>query len=168
MCFRLEVRRLVQPDDLRKRSDREPVHKQPDSRSRKEFEPGTTTASREGKIVGAFILWIFFGCAVIATVLFTLGYSHSTHLRGTTSDADFWFLIQATLMQIVGLAISALLEWRRGGLPKWRWCLPTAIAGASSMMAVPLYLVVPKEWSSFLSLVAGATQSFMTLQLFLF
>lgn len=167
MFYRLEVRRIVQPDDLRKRSDKELVQVQPASRSRKETEPGTTGGPRGVKIVSAFILWIaFFSCAVISIALFALGYGRSPHLQGTASDPDFWFLIQATFMQILGLVVSALLERNRGGLPTWRWGLPTAIAGACSIMAIPLYLTAPKEWSSFLSLVAGATQSFMTLQLF--
>lgn len=70
-------------------------------------------------------------------------------------------------MQLLGLLISALLEWKTGGLPKWRWVLPSAIAACCSIIAIPLYLILPTEWSSFLSLVAGATQSFMVLQYFL-
>jgi hypothetical protein len=90
------------------------------------------------------------------------------HLRGTANDADFWFLILATLTQVQGLVVSALLEWERGRLPKWRWAGPAAIAGACSIVAIPIYLTVPKEWSSFLSLIAGTTQSFMISQFFLF
>jgi chromate transport protein ChrA len=153
MCYREEVRCLVQSDP-RTRSDA--------------TQPGTTTGLLGGKIDGAFILWsALFSCAVTSIAFFALGYANSPHLQGTTNDADFWFLIQATIMQLLGLIVSALLERKSGGLPKWRWALPTAIAGACSITAIPLYLVVPTEWSSFLSLVAGATQSFMVLQYFL-
>jgi hypothetical protein len=105
---------------------------------------------------------------VAPAALFALGYSRSLHLQGTIDDADFWFLIQATLVQVQGLVVSALLGQKRGRLPRWRWAIPAAVAAVCSVMAIPLYLSVPKEWSSFLSLVAGTTQSFMILQLFLF
>jgi hypothetical protein len=105
---------------------------------------------------------------VAPAALFALGYSRSFHLQGTANDADFWFLIQATLMQVQGLVVSALLERKRGRLSKWRWAFLAAVAAACSIAAIPFYLTVPKEWSAFLSLVAGTTQSFMTLQLFLF
>lgn len=154
-------------NDPRTITHKEPVQTQIAS-STKATQSDVTAGLLEGKIDGAFILWLaLFGCAVTSTAFFALGYAHSLHLRGTTKDADFWFLIQATIMQLLGLVVSALLERKSGGLPKWRWVLPTAIAGACSITAIPLYLVVPTEWSSFLSLVAGATQSFMVLQHFL-
>jgi hypothetical protein len=121
------------------------------------------------KRVRASISWLaFFICAVAPIPLFSLGYVRSSHLQGTANDADFWFLILATLTQIQGLLVSALLEWKRDRLPKWRWAIPAAVAGACSIVAIPLYLCVPKEWSSFLSLVAGTTQSFIISQFLLF
>jgi hypothetical protein len=162
---RLEVRSSVQVDDVGTKRDDKLSQIQLASRPRKATEPDTTARS---KIANAFILWlVFISCAVAPAALFALGYSRSLHLQGTANDADFWFLIQATLVQIQGLVVSALLERKRGRLPRWRWAIPAAIAGACSIVAIPLYLTVPKEWSSFLSLVAGTTQSFMILQLFL-
>jgi len=147
---------MVQTDDLETSSDMELIQVKSASRPMKGTKPGT---------IDAFILWlVFFSCAIMSTVFFALGYGRSLHVQGTSNDADFWFLIQATLMQVLGLVVSALLEWERGGLPKWRWILPTAIAGYCSITAIPLYLFVPKVWSSYLSLVAGATQTYMTLQ----
>lgn len=128
-------------------------------------EPDTTLGSKK---VNPFILWLVVsGSAIAPVALFAVGYSRSLRLRGSTNDADFWFLIQATLMQVQGLVVSALLERKRGHLPKWRWAFPAVIAAACSIAAIPLYLTVPKEWSAFSSLVAGSTQSFMMLQLFL-
>jgi hypothetical protein len=155
ICCRPEVRSLVQADAVRTERDDEHV-----------TEPDTTAGS---KTATTFILWlVVFSCAVAPAALFALGYSRSLHLPGTADDADFWFLIQATLVQVQGLVVSALLERKRGRLPRWRWAIPAVIAAICSIMAIPLYLSVPKEWSSFLSLVAGITQSFMILQLFLF
>jgi hypothetical protein len=156
----------VQKDDGGTKGDGKLIQIQLASRSRNSAEPDTTAGS---KIVGAFILWlVFFSCAVAPIPLFSFGYVRSLHLQGTANDADFWFLILATLTQVQGLLVSALLEWERGRLPKWRWAVPAAIAGACSIVAIPIYLTVPKEWSSFLSLIAGTTQSFMISQFFLF
>lgn len=133
---------------------------------RKATEPDATARS---KITNALILWlVVFSCAVAPAALFALGYSRSLHHQGTANDADFWFLMQATFVQFQGLVVSALLERKRGRLPKWRWAFPAAIAAACSIAAIPLYLTVPEEWSAFLSLVAGIIQSFMMLQLFHF
>jgi hypothetical protein len=155
ICCRSEVRSLVQVDDVGTERD-----------DKQATEPDTTAGS---KIANVFILWlVFLSCAVAPVALFALGYSRSLHLQGTANDADFLFLIQATVVQVQGLVVSALLERKRGRLPRWRWAIPAAVAAACSIMAIPLYLSVPKEWSSFLSLVAGTIQSFMILQLFLF
>jgi hypothetical protein len=164
---RQAVRSSVQVNDPTPISYKKPIYIQL-AGSTEANQSDITSGLLGGKTDGAFILWsTLFGCAVTCTVFFALGYAHSPHLQGTTNDADFWFLIQSTIVQLLGLVVSALIERKSGGLPKWRWALPTAIAGACSIIAIPLYLVVPTEWSSFLSLVAGATQSFMILQHFL-
>jgi hypothetical protein len=155
-------------DDGGIRSDDKLNQTQIASRSSKATEPDTTAGSKAANIF-IFILWTgVITNALALPVFFTLGYSRSLHLQGTTNDADFYFLIQATLVQVQSLVNSALLERKRGHLPKWRWAIPAAIAAGCSTMAIPLYLTVPKEWSSFLSLVAGTIQSFMILQLWFF
>jgi hypothetical protein len=155
ICCRPEVRSLVQVEYVGTERNGKQV-----------TEPNTTAGS---KMANAFILWlVVFSCAVAPAALFALGYSRSLHLQGTANDADFLFLIQATLVQVQGLVVSALLERKRSRLPRWRWAIPAAVATACSIVAIPLYLSVPKEWSTFLSLVAGTIQSFMILQLFLF
>lgn len=153
-------------DDVATKLDDELRQKQLASSPRMATGPDTTA---ESKIAKTIILWlVVVSCAVAPAPLFALAYTRSLHLPGTANDADFWFLVQATLVQVQGLVVSALLERKRGRLPSWRWAIPAAIAGACSIGAIPFYLTVPREWSSFLSLVAGTTQSFMILQLFLF
>lgn len=81
------------------------------SRPKKATVPDTTAGS---KIANLFVLWlVVFSCAVAPAALFALSYSRSLHLQGTANDADFWFLIQATLVQVQGLFVSALLERKR-------------------------------------------------------
>jgi hypothetical protein len=158
----------VETDSQKTGYDVTPVQNQFARKSTK-FTQSNTIAAKLGRIVDrTFLLClILFSCIVTSTAMFALGYAHSPHLKGTINDADFWFLIQAAIMQLLGISVSALLERESGNLPKWRWVFPTAIAGTFSVIAVPLYLAVPTEWSSFLSLTAGATQSFMILQHFL-
>jgi hypothetical protein len=135
-------------------------------RPRNTAEPDRTTGSEN---VRAFIsVPVVCSCALAPIPLFCLGYASSPHLRGTTDDADFWFLIAATLTQLQALGVSALLERDRGRLPKWRWVIPAAFAGACSIVAIPLYLYMPTEWSSLFSLFAGIIQAFMVSQFFFF
>lgn len=166
MFCRPEVRSLVRKEDKETKDHGKLMQTQLASGPRNATEPDTLAESKNAKV---FISWsaVVF-CALLPIPLFSFGYSRSLHVQGTTSDADFWFLILATLTQIQGLAVSALLEWKRDCLPKWRWATPAAVAGACSIVAIPLYVLVPKEWSSFLSLAAGMTQSFMISQFFLF
>jgi hypothetical protein len=105
--------------------------------------------------------------AITNIAFFALGYSRSPHVPGSTKDADFWFLAQASTTQFLGLTAFAFLECKRDKLPKWRWALPTGIAGLCSIMATPFYVVAPTEWSTFLASVASAVQTFMILQHFL-
>jgi hypothetical protein len=152
----------------RTRSDKDPIKTLLISSPGKAVQSAAATKSSRNRIDGAIILWsTFFGSAVTSVAFFALGYAHSPHIQGSTSDPDFWFLAQGCITQILGLAASALLEWKSGNLPKWRWVLPTGIAGLCSITAAPLYVVAPTEWSSFLALVASAAQSFMILQHFL-
>jgi hypothetical protein len=106
--------------------------------------------------------------AAIANIaFFALGYSRSPHVSGSTKDADFWFLAQASTTQFLGLTTFALLECKHDKLSKWRWALPIVIAGMCSIMATPLYAIAPTEWSTFLASVASALQTFLILQHFL-
>ncbi|KAH7416910.1 hypothetical protein BKA64DRAFT_656489 [Cadophora sp. MPI-SDFR-AT-0126] len=116
----------------------------------------------------ALILWLtYFCCAITSVGFYALGYSHSLHIAGSTNDPDFWFLMQGCVSQLLGLAASALLEWKSGGYQKWRWRLPMGIAVLCSVLATPLYVLVPTEWSSFLTFITSTTQSFILLQHFL-
>lgn len=153
---------------MRTKRGKDPVQIQLIGRSRKLTQSATATSFLRGKIDGGLILWsTLFVWAITSTALFGLGYARSPHLQGSTNDPDFWFLIQGSVVQLLGLVISALLERKNGNLPVWRWVFPTGIAGVCSITAIPLYLVAPTEWSSFLSLAASSAQSFMVWQHFL-
>ena len=112
------------------------------------------------------ILWATFTSNVCLTIPFLWkAYQFSSHTPGTRQDADFWFLIQSCASQLIGLFISAMGMWRQSSMSSWLWLPPTILAAISNVLAVPLYLFEPTEWSLFCVVVAGAIQSFMVLQL---
>ena len=71
-------------------------------------------------------------------------------------------------MTILSFAILAIPIWRSKALPEkmsfWIWVL---LIGASLCVGVApvIYLFGPTEWSSFMSIVAGIVQAFLTLQI---
>jgi hypothetical protein len=167
-CCRGEIEASIQPEKVMTKGEKRQMQTQSAGNGKNGTESSVPISSIESERFSAFILWsAFFACTAISTASFAIGYGSSVHLPGKADDPDFWFLIQATCVQLLGLVVSALIERRRASLPTWRWCLPTAIAGACAIGSIPLYILVPKEWSSFLSTVAGTTQTFMALQFFL-
>ena len=92
-------------------------------------------------------------------------YQFLPHKSGTSSDADFWFLVQICVSQFVGLILSAGGLWRQSPGSIQYWLPPTLLAVVCIVLAVPLYLFTPTEWSNFAVIVAGAIQSVLILQL---
>lgn len=112
------------------------------------------------------ILWATFLSNIVLTIPFLWkAYEFSSHAPGTRSEADFWFLVQGCASQLVGLLISALGLYRKPSVSMWMWLPPILLATSCNIVAIPLYLKAPTEWSSFCVVVAGAIQSFMVLQL---
>jgi hypothetical protein len=96
------------------------------------------------------ILWLTFaGIALCNIWTFALAYYCSTHKPGTTKDADFWFLLQGCITQCFGLAISCLPLLKEPLLPRWSWMPPMVFALLCTVLAPPLYVTLPTEWSSF-------------------
>jgi hypothetical protein len=110
--------------------------------------------------------WTLFICVVASTVFFAAGHARSPHKKGTTKDADFWFLAQSSTMQLLGIVVTALLEWRDGRISVTAWIGPATVAGICSVSAIPTYLILPTEWSSLLGAIAGGIQTFLVLQHF--
>ena len=114
----------------------------------------------------------------IAVSAFPLGLAFHTstnNARGSTSDADFWLLLQTSLMQLLGLATTTLkslapkpiqrhvLVWPK----RLTWTI--AILGLGCTVSAPLlYLWLRPIYSALISFLAGAAQACMVLQLALF
>ncbi|KAF5582546.1 salicylate hydroxylase [Fusarium pseudoanthophilum] len=112
------------------------------------------------------ILWLtFIGTTLSNVWTFALAYNYSDHKPGTTKDADFWFLMQSCITQGFTLIISGIPLRADPRLRKRTWVPPMLLALVCTIIAPPLYLTAPTEWSSFVSLIASGIQAFMVLQL---
>lgn len=113
-------------------------------------------------------MWLTFLASVGCTIPLTcLGWYCSDRKPGTPQDADFWFLIQTCVMQILGLFTVAI--------PIWRGKTPTKLAGfftwtsigigvLFSSCAPYLYTKIPTPWAVSLTVLSGAVQAVVTLQ----
>ncbi|KAF1833375.1 hypothetical protein BDW02DRAFT_570049 [Decorospora gaudefroyi] len=111
------------------------------------------------------ILWSTFMVTTVAAVpLFAMGTRYSEHHAGTIEDADFYFLIQANLVQVLGIVLSYIPVWKSGQVPK-RVGIPLTVLGIFlTILAIPVFLHLPKEWSNFLTMIGAFIQAFMVLQ----
>jgi drug/metabolite transporter (DMT)-like permease len=104
---------------------------------------------------------------ILAVIPGALGWTHSPHVPGTKDDADFYFLIQTSLMQLLGLltlTLPLLVRLRHPSQPwYWTWFFVGA-SFACSVAATVLYLYIPTEWSFTVSFLASAAQVFVILQ----
>ncbi|RFU30321.1 hypothetical protein B7463_g5999, partial [Scytalidium lignicola] len=110
--------------------------------------------------------------ALVSILVFLAGipgaiaWKQSPHLAGRRSDADFWFLIQNSILQVVGLLTIVASLLTRSRLPRQPWFWTWGFVGMSSacaLAAIPLYLVVPTEWSATVSFAGSAAQAFVVL-----
>ncbi|KAI1027141.1 hypothetical protein LB504_008040 [Fusarium proliferatum] len=147
--------RVILPDIARKVQAAPKVVPQ-DSKAGLPTQSGTFTT----------ILWLtFVGTTLSNTWTFALAYNYSDHKPGTTKDADFWFLMQSCITQGFTLIISGIPLRADSRLRKRTWVPPMLLALICTIIAPPLYLTAPTEWSSFVGLIATGIQAFMVLQL---
>jgi hypothetical protein len=76
---------------------------------------------------------------VAGAPIFALGYRYSEHKPGTTEDADFWFLIQASAIQMLSISMSCIPLYNTLQLPKRVWIPLTIIALLCTLLAIPLH-----------------------------
>jgi hypothetical protein len=114
---------------------------------------------------GNLVFWLTVLAALINIPTFTLVYHYSSHEAGTAQDDDFWSQLQSSVTQIVALIIASKSLWKRNDPRRWTWVIPTTISFLSAVLAVPLYVLAPKEWSTFLSMISTALQAFIVAQL---
>jgi hypothetical protein len=108
------------------------------------------------------------GIAVFLSALsIPFGWSRSTYRPGTPSDGDFWWLIQSCIMQLLSIITLEVPISQDSALPfqNWIWTRTfIAIAITATLVAVPLYVLVPVAYSSIVVFAATIAQAFVLLQ----
>jgi hypothetical protein len=105
--------------------------------------------------------------SVISGGLAVLSCLKATQQVGTAQDADFFSLIQNSLMQISSIWVMMLTLRKvrlRDHARIYTWFL-VAFGLLSAVVAVPVYVRFPTGWSTLLSAASGISQSLVTLQL---
>lgn len=106
--------------------------------------------------------------SLLSCIPTALAWMHSAHLPGTTSDADFYQLISNSTMQILSTLTLIIPTFSNARLVSQAWFWTWVLAGTStvcSVVAVPLYLNTPTEWSAAVGFVGNVMGAFVTLQL---
>ena len=110
---------------------------------------------------------IFLFTTLVAIIPGYLAWVSAPHLRGTTNDADFWSLLQGSIIQIQSILVIVVSIWTREDLSFkgwfWTWVF-LALSCFCPVAAVPLYVYVPTEWSTAVSFLGAVAQGFMVLQ----
>ncbi|KIW19636.1 hypothetical protein PV08_00210 [Exophiala spinifera] len=96
-----------------------------------------------------------------------IGWQYSSHTRGTVKDANFWFLVQSCLVQILGVVITVFALFSSPRLPKqpwnWAWAFVVTSIGLTAG-SVPAYLYAPTEWSTLMAFLGSTAQMCVVLQ----
>lgn len=104
---------------------------------------------------------------ILAAIPGYKAWQYSPRQPGTISDADFWFLVQGSMMQIIGLLTIVLPLALSGRLMIQQWFWTWLLFGVSflcSIAPIPVYLYFPTEWSATIAFLGSAAQAFVTLQ----
>ncbi|KAL8712293.1 MAG: hypothetical protein Q9220_003444 [cf. Caloplaca sp. 1 TL-2023] len=118
-----------------------------------------------------FIYWCTIAASLMVSIpLLYKAYEHSPHRPGSTRDADFWLLVQNSVMQCLNLMTAGLLTIKDRSLQRAfrQAMLGVQLLGISCIIsAVVLYTQVPTEWSAMLACVAPALEAFWLVHLLL-
>lgn len=134
--------------------------------SEKSMPANDKTTSQVSLTKTTIFLWLTFLITGLCNVwTFSVGYGLSPHESGTTQDSDFWFLLQGCISQVFGMGYMIIPLLKTAHVRRRFWLPPTLVAMVCTALAVPLYVVSPKEWSAFCMLTGSAIQAFLPLQL---
>jgi hypothetical protein len=85
---------------------------------------------------------------------------------GSTTDADFWLILQNAMLQILGVCTAMLPIYKRFQGAAWHWARAFSIICCfCAISSIPIYLYMPTMWSALLSFFGSAAQAYLALQL---
>ncbi|OCK92090.1 uncharacterized protein K441DRAFT_640740 [Cenococcum geophilum 1.58] len=128
-------------------------------------EPVAVLLHKWSSTVTATVMILF--AVILAAIPGYKAWQYSPRKPGTIQDADFWFVVQGSMMQLVGLLTIILPLTLSGRLLIQRWFWTWLLVGVSfscSVAPIPVYLYFPTEWSATVAFLGSAAQAFVTLQ----
>lgn len=103
---------------------------------------------------------------LVAIIPMGIAWKLSANSKGSTTDVDFYLLIQSSMMSVLGIFTAIYPSSWQPSSHAGRWSSGFAIIGIlCASVAIPLYLYLSVMWSALASFVGTAVQNFMTLQL---
>jgi hypothetical protein len=103
---------------------------------------------------------------LIASIPLGFAWKFSTSEPGSTSDPDFYLLLQNIATTLLGLFIGIYPTlWHSPSVDEC-WAQALAVVGAGCAIAsIPLYLKTVAIWSAAVAFVGQAIQGYITMQL---
>lgn len=131
------------------------------------IKPTTLRQSAIGPQGNVTITSLTFLFTLIASITSIIAWNKSPHAPGTRHDADFWYLVQNSLLQILSTSNTIIAircqPWLTLEAWFWTWAF-VGVALTCETVAVPLYLYAPTEWSATMAFVGSAAQAIVALQ----
>ncbi|KAK5400935.1 hypothetical protein LTR06_011104 [Exophiala xenobiotica] len=139
----------------------------------RESKEHTIKATNQTQNHNSSLLTVSWVMTIACAVLLVPAWRRSSQKAGSSTDADFWLLLQTTSMQLLSLftTLAPLYGKKSEHSLPWPmiWTRVLGVLGfCCSAAAVPLYLFVPTFWSSALSFLGSAFQTGLVLQLAIF
>lgn len=106
---------------------------------------------------------------IIAAGLSALGFKASPAEPGTTKDADFWFLLQGSVMTLLSVVLTCIPLWKMSWLTPsafWVW-LFAILATACTIASCVIYTLAPTGWSALVAFAGSFATAALTIELVL-
>ena len=104
--------------------------------------------------------------SLLSTIPAALAWRYGGVERGTTMDSDFYQAIAGMMLQFLSLIIfwPSLSDPQLSIKSRFLILDPCGFSGLSSLVSVPLYLVLSTTWSFIVAFVGGVAQAILQLQ----
>ncbi|KIM94389.1 hypothetical protein OIDMADRAFT_60717 [Oidiodendron maius Zn] len=141
-------------------------------------EPGPEFKDKDPKnVVDAFaptwvqttLTFLVPAISLLSCIPAALSFISATNEIGTARDADFFQLISSSAMAVLGLLtmmIPTFSSKTKLGKMAWFWTwILAGYSGVCAIVSIPLYLVIPTQWSAAVAFSGSVAQGLVTLQL---
>ncbi|KAF7508415.1 hypothetical protein GJ744_009268 [Endocarpon pusillum] len=106
--------------------------------------------------------------SLLSCIPAALAWSHASRQVGNAKDAEFYQLVSSSAMQLLGVVTLIWPTVFHARLGRLSWVLTWILAGSGAcftLLAVPLYLLLPTSWSALSSFGGSVALALVLLQL---